>query len=117
MKSCCKAILDRCNKEESDFYSKYPNACRKCGGSGIGGYYYENHGVPGIGEQFTDPCRHCEDRELFARCGLCAEPLDDGERVCDCSYDTFLWTNTECGDCIAADEEEAERMYQLWINQ
>jgi len=114
MKSCCKKVKDRCDKLESDFYSQYPNACRECGGSGIGGSYYENHGMHGVGEQFTDPCRHCEDRELFARCGLCGTLLDNAERICGCSYDVFLFIDPECYDCIESDKKETERLYQLW---
>ena len=41
------------------FDAMWPNFCRSCGASGST-IYYENHGVPGPGEQVEDACEKCE---------------------------------------------------------
>ncbi len=52
------------------FDATWPKACRSCDVSGVV-IFYESHGMPGPGEQITDPCEKCE-----GRCPRCAYEVE-----------------------------------------
>ncbi len=52
------------------FAATWPKFCRSCGAWGVF-TYYDNHGVPGPGEQISDACEKCE-----GKCPRCAYEIE-----------------------------------------
>lgn len=78
---------------QKEWLDQWPEHCVAC--CGAGGYvYYENHGLPGLGEQFWEPCA-CVEEGRCPRCGVYA--LDDEYRCTECG-----WT-LKVGGCPAAE--------------
>lgn len=70
------------------FDATWPNACRSCGAWGVTSYT-ENHGLPGPGEQITDPCEKCE-----GFCPRCHYEFDDEDTL-----DRFYEDAEACPSC------------------
>jgi len=81
-KNCLKNQLAWVN-QFLDYFSKHPNYCRKCNGSGEL-VYYENpgdQGMPGVME-FADPCE-CLESGICPRCGR-------NDSLHECADGTYL---------------------------
>lgn len=57
---------------QDEYVARWPQHCRKCHGWGAFSWY-ENHGVPGPGEQLSEPCDGCTASEEHGpqRCPRC----------------------------------------------
>ena len=74
--------------EKAIFLASWPNYCQSCGAWGVF-TYYDNHGVPGPGEQISDPCEKCE--------GFC--PRCHYEFIDEDTLDRFYEDANPCPRC------------------
>ena len=98
----CQQMIDGSTLAQREWIALWAGYCVKCSGAGVH-ITYESHGFKGGGrEQLQDPCSHCTENGICARCG--AQGLTvDGEgpcTFCKWDYDDALPQVWECyGDC------------------
>jgi len=80
-----KEHAEAVNKAAAEWDQKWPDHCKSCNGWG-GSVFYENHGLPGVGEAMFDECGAIEDLTICHRCGKHGLN-EDGEGPCsECGW-------------------------------